>query len=79
MEDKHRTISGDHRPNIRRDLERNSILPDLGRVLNDTDENEIEAQPTRQERCDILLEILPRKGRNAFFKIMFLFFTLQYI
>ena len=66
MEDKHRFILRDHGPNIRRDLEPNNILPDLGRVLTEKDNEKIKAQSTRQERCDTLLEILPRKGPTAF-------------
>ena len=66
MEDKHRTILRCYRSNIRKDLEPNNILPDLGSVLTVKDEEEIKAKSTRQERCDMLLEILPRKGPNAF-------------
>ncbi|XP_015771940.1 PREDICTED: caspase-2-like [Acropora digitifera] len=66
MEDRHRTILRDHRPNIVRDLEPNNILPDLRSVLTVKDEEEIKAQSTRQRRCEQLLEIIPRKGPNAF-------------
>ncbi|XP_044179741.1 uncharacterized protein LOC122961199 [Acropora millepora] len=66
MEDTHRTILRDFRPNIIKDLEPNNILPDLGRVLTAKDDEEIKAQSTRQGRCEKLLEILPRKGPNAF-------------
>ena len=48
------------------DLEPNHILRNLVRVLNETDEEEIRGQSTRRERCEKLLEILPRKGPNAF-------------
>ena len=66
MEDKHRTILRDYRPNIIKDLEPNNILPDLGRVFTVNDDEEIKAQSTRQRRCEKLLKILPRKGPNAF-------------
>ena len=66
MEDKHRTILRHHRPNMRKDLEPNNILPDLGKVLTEKDEEDIKAKLTRLERCDKLLEILPRKGRDTF-------------
>ena len=66
MEDRRRTILRDHRPNIVRDLEPNNILPDLGSVLTAEDEAEIMGQSTRQEKCEQLLEIIPRKGPNAF-------------
>ena len=66
MEDRHRTILRGHRPNIVSDLEPNNILPDLRSVLTVKDEEEIKAQSTRQRRCEQLLEIIPRKGPNAF-------------
>ncbi|XP_044179742.1 death domain-containing protein CRADD-like [Acropora millepora] len=66
MEQKHRTILRHHWSNIRKDLEPNNILSKLVTVLTETDEQEIKAQFTRQERCDKLLEILPRRGENAF-------------
>ena len=66
MEHRHRTILRDHRPNIVTDLEPNNILPDLGSVLTEKDDAEIKAQSTRQGRCEQLLEIIPRKGPNAF-------------
>ena len=66
MEGKHRTILRDCRSNIVNDLEPNDILPDLGSVLTPKDDAKIKAQSTRQGRCEQLLEILPRKGPNAF-------------
>ena len=66
MDKKHRSILRDLRPNIIEDLEPNSILPHLGRVFTETEEEEIKAQSTRQEKCVKLLEILPRKGAFAF-------------
>ena len=65
-EGKHRTILHDHRSKIVKDLEPNNILPNLVTVLTEKDEVEIREQSTRQERCDKLLKILPRKGENAF-------------
>ena len=44
----------------------NNILPDLGSVLTAKDDAEIKAQSTRQGRCEQLLDIIPRKGPNAF-------------
>ena len=66
MEEKHRNILRRHRSSIRMDLEPENILANLVEILNDTDEGEIKAQPTREKRCDKLLDILPRKGPNAF-------------
>ena len=66
MEDRLRKILRCHQSNIRMDLEPENILPNLVKILNQTDEGEIRAQSIREKRCDKLLEILPRKGREAF-------------
>ena len=66
MEQKHRTILRHHWANIRDNLEPKNILPKLVTVLRETDDEEIREQSTRQERCDKLLRILPRRGENAF-------------
>ena len=55
-----------HQSNIRTDLEPKNILAKLVEILSDTDEGEIKAETTREKKCDKLLEILPRKGPNAF-------------
>ena len=67
MEQKHRTILRQHWCSIRDNLEPKNILPKLVTVLTETDEEEIKALCTRQERCDKLLEILPTRGKNAFY------------
>ena len=66
MEHKHRKILRHKWSNIRDDLEPKNVLPKLVTVLTETEEEEIKAQSTRHKRCDKLLEILPRKGENAF-------------
>ncbi|XP_044179726.1 E3 ubiquitin-protein ligase Ufd4-like [Acropora millepora] len=66
MEEKHRSILRHHWSSIRDNLEPKNILPRLVTVLIETDEQEIKAQSTKQERCDKLLEILPTRGKNAF-------------
>ena len=66
MEDTNRTILRKFRPTIVNDLEPNDTLPHLSSVLTPKDDAEIKAQSTRQGRCEKLLEILPRKGPNAF-------------
>ena len=66
MEKKHRNFLRHYRQNIVKDLEPNHILSDLGSVLTAKDDAEIKAQSTRQGRCEQLLEIIPRKGPNAF-------------
>ena len=66
MEEKHRNILRRHWSSIRMDLEPENILANLVEILNHTDEEEIKSQPTRKKKCDKLLDILPRKGPNAF-------------
>ena len=66
MEEKHRYILRLHRSSIRMDLEPKNILPKLVLVLTEIDEMEIKTQCTREKRCDRLLEILPRRGPDAF-------------
>jgi len=66
MEQKHRTILRLHWSSISDNLEPKNMLPKLVTVLIETDEEDIKAQSTRQERCDKLLEILPRRGPTAF-------------
>ena len=66
MEKRRRTILRDYRPNIVDDLEPNNILLHLGSVFTENDDEEIRTQSTRQRRCEKLLEILLRKGPNAF-------------
>ena len=43
-----------------------NILSKLVKILSQTELGEIKVQTTREKRCDKLLEILPRKGPNAF-------------
>ena len=66
MENRLRNILRRHRLKIRMDLEPENILAKLVEILSDTDEGEIKAETTREKKCDKLLEILPRKGPNAF-------------
>ena len=66
MEEKHRLILRNHQATLKKDLEPNRILSYLVEILDETDEGEIKAQPTKEKRCDKLLEILPSKGPKAF-------------
>ena len=66
MEQKHRTILRHHWSNICDNLEPKNILSKFVAVLKETDEEEIRKQSTRQERCDKLLNILLKRGENAF-------------
>ncbi|XP_067021500.1 E3 ubiquitin-protein ligase Ufd4-like isoform X2 [Acropora muricata] len=68
MEKKHRTLLRTRKSVLEEDLEPNNILSKLATflILNETEDEDIRAQPTRQKRCERLLDILPRKGPNAF-------------
>lgn len=68
MEDMHRAILGACRVSLRTDLEPKKLLPQLvsKKILDITDEQEIKGKDTRGESCDVLLEMLPRRGPNAF-------------
>lgn len=66
MDDKHRDILRRHWSELRRDLEPTKLLPFLVSILDVTDEQEVKVKPTREDRIDKLLEILPRRGPKAF-------------
>ena len=66
MEDKHRTILRHYRGIIEKNLEPNNILSKLVTILTETDEEEIKAHLTTKGRCEKLLQIISRKGPNAF-------------
>lgn len=65
MEEKHRTILKKHRMDITKDLEVKKVLNRLT-VLDDEDRDEIKAISTRGEQAGTLLDMLSRKGSNAF-------------
>lgn len=66
MEDWHRDILRSRQFNLEKDLEPKNILSKLTTVLNKNEEDQIRKQSERMERCQKLLEILPRKGPTAF-------------
>ena len=66
MDEKHRKILRHHRPFLMRDLEAKKILPCLADILGEADDQEIMQQNTREESSDKLLEILARRGPEAF-------------
>ena len=72
MEDKHRTILEACRIPLRKDLEPKKLLPHLvsQKILDVIDEQEIKGKDTREESCDMLLEMLPRRGPNAFHELV---------
>lgn len=62
----HRDILRNKRALLIKNMEPLKLLKYLGSTLDETDDEEIKAQPTRGKACEKLLEILPRKGQNAF-------------
>lgn len=66
MNDDHRNLLRRHHLLFQKDLEPRHLLAHLVSVLNTRDEDEIKAQATRELQVDKLLEILPRRGPQAF-------------
>ena len=66
MDDKHREILRRQRSNLCRDLEVMKLLPKLHSVLDTEDEEEVKAEGARRQKVDKLLNILPKKGPEAF-------------
>ena len=66
MNASHRDILRRHWSTLRRDLEPLKLLPYLVNVLVVTDEQDVKIKTTREDRIDKLLEILPRRGPEAF-------------
>ncbi|XP_067022585.1 uncharacterized protein [Acropora muricata] len=68
MEDKYRATLDACRIPLRKDLEPKKLLPYLVSkgILDGTDEQVIKGEGTREDSCDALLEMLPRRGPNAF-------------
>ena len=67
MDDTHRDILRNIlRPNLLRDVEPRKLLPYMGNVFDQRDEEEIKAQKTRTDEVEKMLEILTKKGPNAF-------------
>ena len=65
MEDEHRDILIRRRTAITNDLEVKKVLNRLT-VLGDEDRDEIKTERTRTDQARALLDMLPRKGSNAF-------------
>ena len=77
MDPKHREILRHHWSFLRRDLEPKKLLPCLVNILDDTDDQEIRQKDTREESSDKLLEILPRRGPEAFIEFVKALQTVQ--
>ncbi|CAH3037614.1 unnamed protein product [Pocillopora meandrina] len=65
MEEEHRNILRKHREALVRDLEPLKLLNRLD-VLGDDDRELVKAKKTRSEQAEELLDMLPRKGEDAF-------------
>ena len=66
MDDKHRDILRRHWASLRKDLDIVELLPHLVDVLGQADQEKVQAEATRREKIDKLLDIMPRKGPEAF-------------
>ena len=65
MEDIHRDILRKRRDALLVDIEPLKLLNSLD-VLDDDDREKVKMQKTRTERAETLLDMLPRKGPDAF-------------
>lgn len=65
MEDKHREILRKYRDAFLKDLEPLKVINRLD-FLDDDDRDQVKAQKTRSKQAEELLDMLPRKGPDAF-------------
>ena len=78
MDDTHRaSLRNKLRPTLRNDVEPRNLLQYLRDVFNETDEEEIKAEKTRTDQVDKMLEILTRRGPNAFDEFVSALFKTQ--
>lgn len=68
MDEKHRKLLQKHRIAIAKDLEPRRVFANLASLDTFTadDEDEVKSLPSRSQRVEKLLDILPRKGEGAF-------------
>ena len=68
MDEKHRNTLESVRVKLVRDMEVTQVLLQMSgeQVFSDADKGIIKSKPNRQEQCEALLDILPRKGENAY-------------
>ena len=68
MQEEHRELLREHRMKICRDLEAKTVASHLysKRIISETDNEEIQVQKTNQERSEMLLDKITKKGPNAF-------------
>ena len=68
MDEKKRNILRNVRMALVKDMDAAEVLLEMSadHVFSDTDEDEINAEKTRQKQCQTMLRILPRRGDKAF-------------
>lgn len=66
MDDEHRQILRLNWAKIRQDLDPNKLLPSLVNVLDEEDVEQIKGEEGRSARCDKLIDMLQRRGQEAF-------------
>lgn len=66
MDEKQRNIIRIRRVELARDMEPRQLIHHMADVLTPTDEEEIKAIATRWGQCEKLLDVLPRRGEEAF-------------
>ena len=68
MQQEHRQLLRSNRMTLTRDLEAKTVASHLysKEIISETDNEEIQVQKTNQERSEMLLDKLPKKGPNAF-------------
>ena len=68
MQEQHRQLLRKHRMALSRDLEAKTVASHLysKEIISETDNEEIQMQSTTQERSELLLDKIVRKGPNAF-------------
>lgn len=68
LSDKQRKILNRVKPDLLNDMDPDEVLLQMvaDDVFTQSEEEKIQAQPTRWEKCKELLEILPRKGTKAY-------------
>ena len=66
MDKRHRNILKHHRPYLLENMQPIKLLPYLTSILDESDRQEVRQEPTTEQQIDKLLDILSRKGPDAF-------------
>ena len=66
MLEEHRNILKRHRVDLVRDLEPSKVLNDLYECLDEDDREAVKAHSTRVARAEELVDMIPRRGPEAF-------------